>query len=400
MIKIGRALLQLGLQNTHSGNISCRAGDEMWITKTGSLKGHLQERDIVNPGMDEFKTGIFQASSETGIHRKILRSSKATIHAHSLPATLLSYIYDSIHPVDFLGRRFIGSIPVAEFEYPVGSAEMEEEIPRLLSEVPVTIVKTHGPFVRGFSLSETFFLLNLADYSSEILLNMKLLGLEINHLPELNYPDVKDYSPAQNRSATDDETLISQFRRTMSDNFKLKLSPFHTGSLSVEDGSEMLYSPHASIPEYMNREIIRLKHGHSFKDYFKRLHAAVYRYSSAKSAIFTHSPFAVIQSFRALIRSEDRVIPIDAEGGYLYPAIPVVLPDEKVEVIVKKASRYKMVILSGMGALAIGHTPGHCIHHNSSLKNICYLKTRLQLMEKVNMVSDISKFLNKRGKDW
>ncbi|MEA2006427.1 MAG: class II aldolase/adducin family protein, partial [Acidobacteriota bacterium] len=72
IIKIGRAMLALGLQNTHSGNISIRMGEDMYITKTGSMKGHLEERDIVISGLKEPKFGLFQASSEIGTHQKIL----------------------------------------------------------------------------------------------------------------------------------------------------------------------------------------------------------------------------------------------------------------------------------------------------------------------------------------
>ena len=105
IIKIGRAMLALGLQNTHCGNISTIVDGEFYITKTGSMKGHLEERDIVLPGMDEPKTGIFQASSETGTHREILRYARAAMHAHSLSATLLSYTTDTIEPLDFLGKN-------------------------------------------------------------------------------------------------------------------------------------------------------------------------------------------------------------------------------------------------------------------------------------------------------
>jgi len=136
MIKIGIAMLTLGLQNTHSGNISVRVGNEMFITKTGAMKGHLEERDIVLPGLIEPKTGLFQASSETGTHRKILEFAGSAIHAHSLSATLLSYILDSLTPVDVLGKSHLGNVPVVEFEYPVGSKEMEEKIPKILKHHP------------------------------------------------------------------------------------------------------------------------------------------------------------------------------------------------------------------------------------------------------------------------
>jgi L-fuculose-phosphate aldolase len=400
MIKIGWAMLTLGLQNTHCGNISTRVGDEIYITKTGSMKGHLEERDIILPGLNEPKTGLFQASSETGIHREILKHAKAALHAHSLPATLLSFIAEEIVPLDFIGRQYLRSIPVAEFEYPVGSKEMEKKIPGVLRKVSAMIVKTHGPFVRGSSLNEAFFVLCAVHYSSEILLNLRILDVDLIKLPELRYPETGGYKSPEGVKETKDKELVRQFKRTSSDVFTMRLSPFHSGSLSVEDGNEMLYSPCVSSPDYFENEIVREKINEEDDDFFKNMHRSVYRYSSAKSAIFTHSPFAMIQSIKMLSEGGDRIIPIDAEGGYLYPAIPVMLPDADMRTVVEKAERYKMVVLAGMGVLAIGHTPGHTIHHNSSLRNICYLKTQLEIMEKVGAVDDVARYLDERGKNW
>jgi len=61
MIKIGRAMLDLGLQNTHSGNISVREGNDLFITKTGSMKGHLEalgmKSDMISRSLNEGFSG-------------------------------------------------------------------------------------------------------------------------------------------------------------------------------------------------------------------------------------------------------------------------------------------------------------------------------------------------------
>ena len=48
----------------------------------------------------------------------------------------------------------------------------------------------------------------------------------------------------------------------------------------------------------------------------------------------------------------------------------------------------------------MGHTPGHSIHHNSSLKNIAYLKTKLQIMGKLGRIKSANDFESERGKNW
>ncbi len=400
MIKIGRAMLDLGFQNTHSGNISVRFKDEIYITKTGSMKGHLEERDIVLPGLFEPKYGLFQSSSETGTHREILKYAGSALHAHSLPATLYSYIAEEVKPIDFLGKNHLGNFPIVEFEYPVGSKEMEEQIPIILKEKTAMIVKTHGPFVRGDNVYDAFFKLNIVDYSTEILLYLNLLGVNPNKFKELKYPETEKHLFLKTIKETEDRELLKQFKRTAYDIFHLKLSPFHTGSLSVEDGSEMLFAPNISSPDYIDFNIFRKKIREDTEDYFENLHRAVYTYTTSKSAIFTHSVFGMIQGFKALDEGSDRVIPIDAEGNYLYPAIPVITPDEPIKKIVETASKYKIVIIAGLGALSVGHTPGHSIHHNSSLKNIAYLKTKLQIMGKLGRIKSANDFESERGKNW
>jgi len=401
IIKVGKAILKLGLQNSHSGNISVRIDNDIYITKTGSMKGHLSETDIVGPGLYEPKSGLFQASSETGTHQKILEYAGSTVHAHSMAATLLSYVTEVVEPMDYLGKKVLGEVAVLEFEYPVGSREMEVKIPEILKTHPAMIIKTHGPMTKGANVFEAFFNMNICDYSCEILLNLTKLKISLHAFPVMKYPDFDGYRVSAGKKDTEDKELIRLFKTVASDMFNMQLSPFHTGSISVQDGKEMLFSPSAAMPDDFDSEIVKINiTDDNNKDYFHRLHQAVYRYSHCQAAVFTHSPQAIIQGFRSLSVREDRIIPIDAEGGYLYPAVPIVLPDENMETIIKKAERYKMVLIAGIGVLAIGHTPTHCLHHNSSIKSICYMKTQLEMMEKTGVVVGISRFLDKRGKQW
>lgn len=395
-------MLALGLQNTHSGNISVRWGKDFFITKTGSMKGHLEDRDIILVGLEEPRSGLFQASSETGTHQKILSFSGAAMHAHSLASVLLSYRHSSLQPVDALGKLYLQEIPIIEFEYPVGSPEMERDIPLCLQKYPAMIVKTHGPFTHGRTIEEAFFRLTVLDYSARILLWLELMGSDLEKLTELNYPPLPEFESASGESATRDEELINQFQRTALDVFHLELSPFQTGSLSVRNGQEMLYSPRLSTPPgfLAYQEIKRIPLEQETDDYFIQLHQAVYRYSSAKAAIFTHSPWGMIQALHQWSQGRDRLIPVDAEGGYFYPAIGLAPPREELTRIIDLATRYKMVVLPGLGVLAIGHTPGYVIHHVSSLKNICFLLSHLQVMHRLGLVEDIGESLDKKGRDW
>ena len=58
----------------------------------------------------------------------------------------------------------------------VGSAEMEERIPRYLAENPVTLVAGHGPFARGRSLAECLHTLSVLENSAALRLALQRRG--------------------------------------------------------------------------------------------------------------------------------------------------------------------------------------------------------------------------------
>jgi len=330
-MRFGEAMLALGYQNTHSGNMSVRVGDEMVITKTGAMKGHLRESDLCRAKLDHPEAGLFQASSEVAKHLRVLRFAGALIHAHPFSPILLSYLTDMIDPLDAFGKRYLLKVPVLPFEFPDGYKEMEREIPRVLLDKPALVVKTHGPFVRGRTLNEAFFCLGVLVHSCAIIYDCLRLGIDRVRLPLVEYPALAAYDSQPEESNTADPALAGQLERCATDCFYLRLSPFHTGSLSVENGREMFYSPALAAPSGFPHSILRLEVAAEDEDYFASLHRAVFRYSSAKAALFTLSPEAMALALAALARGEDRIIPADAEGGILFPVIPVVTPAESRE---------------------------------------------------------------------
>ncbi len=50
--RIGYDLFIRGLVSSHSGNMSIKLGEQMVITRRGSMLAHLSERDLVETGVD------------------------------------------------------------------------------------------------------------------------------------------------------------------------------------------------------------------------------------------------------------------------------------------------------------------------------------------------------------
>jgi len=155
---IGRDLFVAGLNSSHSGNLSVRLGDQVVITRRGSMLGHLQERDMIETGLEKNDSNIILASTEVRVHRAIYRgtASLAIVHSHPPHAIALSLMEDEIIPVDSEGAYLLHKVPVLFAEHTIGSQELENKLPILLQEYKVVMVRGHGSFAIGQMLEEAY----------------------------------------------------------------------------------------------------------------------------------------------------------------------------------------------------------------------------------------------------
>lgn len=380
-------MLVLGLQNTHSGNISVRTrNNKFYITRTDTMKGHLEEDDIILLNLDEKRIKRYNASTETPVHQKILHSFSSVIHAHTISAVVLSNIYKKITPIDYLGKRFLKSIPLLVFGANSDTEKRGDIIAEKLRENPALVLKNHGSFVRGQSPEDAFFKLCVLDYSTEILLGIKMITPTFNSLPTFNFPLSENININKFKILKEKLDGGKYIQKISGDIFNLRLSPFYSGSISVRDGKYLIFSPSASLPSFIKNITFRIGiKSNNCSNFFLRLHQAVYQQTKAEAAIFTHSPLAMIQSIKSLADKKKYILPVDIEGKFLYPRIPVVNPDDTLIKIIKKAAKYKIVIIGGMGAISVGNSLKQSIRHSSVLRNICLIKTKMDIMKKLGM---------------
>lgn len=176
--KVGRIMYEQRLNNSHSGNMSIRVGDRIFITRRGSMLGFLKPEDIIITGFYEDDSGIALASTEIGVHRAILQKTGAlaVAHGHLLMATALSIVQDEIIPIDVEGSYYMYKIPVLSFEYASGSEELAEGVSDALRDYKVVMVKGHGAFTIGNTLEEALQWLHQAESIAEIIYYVKSMG--------------------------------------------------------------------------------------------------------------------------------------------------------------------------------------------------------------------------------
>ncbi len=181
MRKYGKFLENRGLNlSSHSGNMSVKRGDRIYIKRRGAMMGDLDEEDVVETGLQEDDSGVMIASTEVGVHRAIYKetSALAIVHAHTPYAIALSLTRDEIVPVDDEGRYHLKKVPVLDVEESIGSEEVAEKLPDLLNNYNAAIVKGHGTFSHGENLEEAYNWVTVVESICKIIYMVEALGGE------------------------------------------------------------------------------------------------------------------------------------------------------------------------------------------------------------------------------
>jgi L-fuculose-phosphate aldolase len=175
---IGRSLFNRGLVSSSSGNLSIRIGDKLIITRRGSNLEALQEKDLIETGINKNDRSTPLASSELCVHRMIYQKTqaRAIVHAHPPHATALSLVerlIDSEHLKDFCG---LGPVSVVGWGMEVKPGSMPDVIAEALKDNHIVAVHGHGTFATGQLMDEAFNFTTGLEEACEILCLMKSMG--------------------------------------------------------------------------------------------------------------------------------------------------------------------------------------------------------------------------------
>ncbi len=169
--KTGEELYRTGLVSSHSGNLSIRCGDKIFITTRGSMLGRLTVNDIIEvPLRGE---GVYKrASRELPTHRNIYlkTGNLAVVHAHPPSAIALSFRTEVIKPFDYESSIYLGEVHVVENE------RIEERVPAYLTDGGIVMVRGHGSFAAAKSIEEALHYTSTLEISCRIMVIDKILG--------------------------------------------------------------------------------------------------------------------------------------------------------------------------------------------------------------------------------
>jgi L-fuculose-phosphate aldolase len=156
--RVGRDLFTRGLVASHTGNLSIRLRNHIMITRRGCMLGDLQERDLIETGIEKNDRSTPLASTELAVHRAIYRATpaQAVIHAHPPHAVALSLVKREIVPKCAEDLAIVGHVPVLGWNMEVKPGGLAATIAEALKEHRIVMIHGHGCFAVGQLLEDAF----------------------------------------------------------------------------------------------------------------------------------------------------------------------------------------------------------------------------------------------------
>jgi L-fuculose-phosphate aldolase len=179
---VGRDLCARGLVSSHSGNLSIKLGERVFITHRSSMLGRLEEHDLVETGINKNDRSTPLASTELRVHRFIYKrtSASAIVHAHPGYAVALSFSEREIVPRDVEGNQLLSKVPVIGWGTTVKTRGLDQEIAEALKEFKVVLVRGHGSFAVGQLLEEAYHYTTALEESCRLLYLLKALRIDLS----------------------------------------------------------------------------------------------------------------------------------------------------------------------------------------------------------------------------
>ena len=161
----GRRLFDRGLVSSTGGNISCRIGDTVLVSATGSCLADLGPGTIVRVSLDGRQLGPGRPSKELPVHLRIYQTNPEVggiVHGHSafaVAASTLLQVNDADALPAYSGGYLIrvGRLPLLPF-LPSGSSELAEQVAAAIKRSRhAVLLRNHGFFAVGSSLAGAFY---------------------------------------------------------------------------------------------------------------------------------------------------------------------------------------------------------------------------------------------------
>ena len=188
VVDAARHMLQTGLVEGTSGNISARLNDERVVMTPSSLDYEVMKADdlVVVDLAGNVLEGERAPTTEKALHLACLRAHAdvgAVIHSHALFASMFAVTRQPIPCVIEEFDVFVGGeVSVAQYEL-TGSDELGEEVARHVEDRGAVLMANHGLLTVGRDLADAMKVAHLVERTAQIVWGSRVLGSPVP-LPE------------------------------------------------------------------------------------------------------------------------------------------------------------------------------------------------------------------------
>jgi L-fuculose-phosphate aldolase len=186
-----RQVVDLGLTELSSGNLSVRFGEGMLISPTGASGESVSEDALVYVGPDNTWDPAQRPSSEWQLHARIYRGSAGTnavVHTHSDYCVAVACHCKPLPGFHYMVGAFGGDdvpcVPYSTF----GSETLANDVAEALKGRSACLMANHGATARGRSLSAAVSLAHRLEISCRHYVLARALG-EPRHLTPQEWAD-------------------------------------------------------------------------------------------------------------------------------------------------------------------------------------------------------------------
>ena len=170
-----RLAYERGLVGGTGGNLSVRAGNEVYITATGCRLGDVSPRTLCAVTLDgKLKEGAPQPSKELNLHLSIYRARpdvNAVVHLHPVNSIVVSILASGDgQPMPAYSPGYQMKIPVCEIveNLKPGSPELADALARAALKADVVLIKNHGIITMAKDIKAAFSLVEEAEQNAQL----------------------------------------------------------------------------------------------------------------------------------------------------------------------------------------------------------------------------------------
>lgn len=151
VVRTARRMVADGLVVGTSGNVSCRVGDLVAVTPTGTDYDTMEPADVAVVDLDgRLVDGALRPTSELPLHLAAYRDhgAGAVVHTHSTAATALSLLRTEVPLVHYQVAMFGGPVLVARYAT-FGTEELRDNASAALRGRTAVVLAHHGTLTTG-----------------------------------------------------------------------------------------------------------------------------------------------------------------------------------------------------------------------------------------------------------